>query len=135
MSRENVERVEQILKAFNSEDIELIISLTQPDFELDVPPELSAEPDIYRGQDGMRRYWESFRDVMDEIRIRPERLCDAGDAVVVLMHLTAKGRRTAIAVEQRTAGVWTFRDDRVRRIRGYASLSEAFQAVVLAGET
>jgi ketosteroid isomerase-like protein len=78
------------------------------------------------------RYWDSFQDAMDEIRIEPERLCDAGEALVVAMHLTAKGRRTAIAVEQRTVGVWTIRDGKVTRIRSYASLSEAFEAVGLA---
>ena len=131
MSQENVETVEQVVKAFNNGDIELILSLTQPEFELDVPPELSAEPDVYRGPDGMRRYWESFQDAMDEIRIEPERICDAGQVVVVAMRVTAKGRRTAIAVEQRTAGVWTVRNGKVMRIRAYASLSEAFQAVEL----
>jgi len=132
MSQENVELVEQLVKAFNSEDIELLLSSTHPDFELDVPPELSAEPDIYRGEDGMRRYWESFQDAMAEIRIHLDRLCDAGEAVVLAMRLTAKGRRTGIAVEQRTAAVWTIRDGKVTRIRAYASLSEALQAVGLA---
>src|ERR1700682_5622809 len=113
MSRENVEIVRQIFRAFNSEDIDRVLALTHTEFELEVPPALSAEPDIYRGHDGMRRYWESFQDAMDEIRLQPERLCDAGEAVVVAMKLTAKGRRTAIAVEQRTAGVWTIRDGKV----------------------
>jgi ketosteroid isomerase-like protein len=132
MSQESVQTIRQILKAFNSEDIELILSFTHPDFELDVAPELSAEPDTYRGHDGMRRYWDSFHDALDEIRIQPERLCDAGEAVVVVMRLTAKGRRTAIAVEQRTAGVWSICEGKVVRIRSYASLSEAFGAVGLA---
>jgi ketosteroid isomerase-like protein len=132
MSRENVETVERIVNAFNTEDIELILSLTPSDFELDVPPELSAEPDVYRGRDGMRRYWESFQDAMDEIRIEPERIYDAGETVVVAMRLTAKGRRTAIAVEQRTVGVWTMHDGTVMRIRSYASLPEALRSVGLA---
>jgi ketosteroid isomerase-like protein len=131
MSQENVGMVREVFEAFNSEDIELIVSLTHPDFELEVPPELSAEPDIYRGPDGMRRYWESFQDAMDEIRIRPERLYDAGDAVVVAIHLTAKGRRTSIAVEQRTVGVWEICNGKVMRIRAYASVTEALQAAGL----
>ncbi len=131
MSQENVETVRQIFRAFNSEDIDLILALTHTDFELEVPPALSAEPDVYRGHDGMRRYWESFQDAMDEIRLQPERLCDAGEAVVVAMRVTAKGRRTAIAVEQRTTGVWTICDGKVIRIRAYVSLPEALAAVGL----
>jgi ketosteroid isomerase-like protein len=131
MSQENVEVVRQIFRAFNSEDIDLILTLTHTDFELEVPPALSAEPDIYRGHDGMRRYWESFQDAMDEIRLQPERLRDAGEAVVVAMRVTAKGRRTAIPVEQRTTGVWTICDGKVIRIRAYVSLPEALASVGL----
>jgi ketosteroid isomerase-like protein len=79
----------------------------------------------------MRRYWDSFRDAMEEIRFQPERFWDAGEAVVVAMHITAKGRRTAIPVDQRLAGVWTICDRKAIRVRVYASLSEALQAVGL----
>jgi ketosteroid isomerase-like protein len=65
---------------------------------------------------------------MDEIRFEPEQLWDAGDSVVVALRLTAKGRQTAIPVEQRTAGVWTIRDGKVMRIRAYRSPSEALEA-------
>ena len=131
MSQANVEIVRQVIDAFNSEDMELILALKHPDLELEIPPDLSAEPDIYRGHDGMRRYWESFRDAMREIRIQPERFWDAGQVVVVAIHGTARGRRTAIPVELRTAGTWTICDGRVIRVRAYASLSEALEAVGL----
>jgi uncharacterized protein len=129
VSQENVEVVRQVFDAFNSEDLELILAFTHPDFEVEVPPDLSAEPDTYRGHSGMRRYWESFQDAMDEIRFQPEALWDTGDVVVVVMHITARGRRTAIPVEQRVAGLWTIRDGKVMGVRAYASLSEALEAV------
>jgi ketosteroid isomerase-like protein len=65
---------------------------------------------------------------MEEIRFDPERLWEAGDSVVVALRLTAKGRQTAIAVEQRTGAVWTLREGKVIRVRAYASASEALQA-------
>jgi ketosteroid isomerase-like protein len=131
MSQESVEIVRQVFETFNDEDIERTLALTHPDFELEVPPDLSAEPDIYRGHDGMRRYWESFRDAMEEIRFQPERFWDAGDVVVVAMHGSARGRRTAIPVELRTAGTWAICDGKVIRVRAYASLSEALEAAGL----
>ncbi len=131
MSQANVEVVRQIFAAFNSEDIDLILAFTHSEFEVEVPPDLSAEPDTYRGHDGMRRYWESFQDAMDEIRFQPERFWDAGQVVVVAMHITARGRRTAISVEQRVAGLWTICDRKAIRVRAYASLSEALKVVGL----
>jgi ketosteroid isomerase-like protein len=129
MPDENAEVVRQLFDAFNSEDIELILAFTHPEFEVEVPAALSAEPDIYRGHAGMRRYWESFQDVMDEIRFVPERLWEAGETVVAATHITAKGRQTAIPVEQRFAGVWTICDRKAMRVRVYPSLSEALEAV------
>jgi ketosteroid isomerase-like protein len=132
MSQENVEVVRQTLEAFNSEDIERILALTHPEFETEVPPEFSAEPDTYTGRGGVRRYFESFQEAMDEIRFQPERLWDAGESVVVALRLTAKGRQTAIPVEQRTAAVWSVRDGMVAQVRVYGSPAEALDAVGLA---
>jgi ketosteroid isomerase-like protein len=133
MSQQNSAVVRRVFDAFNSEDVELVIALTHVDFELEVPPELSAEPDIYRGHDGMRRYWESFRDAMDEIRLHPEQLGSAGESVVVAMHLTAKGRSTGIAVEQRPIAVLTICDAKVIRIQTFTTPSLALEAAGLDG--
>ena len=131
MSPKNADVIMQINEAFNSGDLERIFGLLHPDFEVEVPPALSAEPDTYRGHDGARRYFESFWDTMDEIRFRPERFWDAGESVVVAMRVTAKGRHTAIPVEQRFAQVWTFRDGKATRARTYASEAEALNAAGL----
>jgi ketosteroid isomerase-like protein len=130
MSEENVEVVRQMFEAFNSEDIDHIVSFAHPEVVVEIPGAVSAEPDTYRGPDGIRRYFSSFQDAMDEIRFEPERLWDVrdSDSVVVALRLTAKGRQTEIAVEQRTGAVWTVRDGKVVGVRTYASLSEALEA-------
>lgn len=131
MSRENVESLRRGFEAINSQDIERILAFADADFEVEVPPELSAEPDTYRGHDGMRRYWTSFQDAMEEIHFEAERIWDVGEDVVVAMHITAKGRRTAIAVEQRLVGVWTIRNHRAVRVRVFTTPAEALSAVGL----
>jgi ketosteroid isomerase-like protein len=132
VSQENVENLRQAYEAFSSGDLGRILAFAHPDFEAVVPPELSAEPDTYRGHAGIRRYFQSFEDAMDEIRFRPERFWDAGESVVAVVRLTAKGRQTAIRVEQRIAQVWTIRDGKAVGLRTYPTLSEALQAAGLA---
>ena len=95
MSRSEAEVVREIFDAINSDDIDRILALTHPDFEVEVPPALSAEPDVYRGKEGMRRYWESFQDAMEQIRFHAERVWDTGDGVVVDLRMTARGRQGA----------------------------------------
>ncbi len=134
MSLENVEIVREGFEAFNSGAIERILAFADPDFEAIVPPELSAEPDTYRGHEGIRRYFQSFQDAMDEIRFEPERFWDAGSSVVADVRITAKGRQTAIPVVQRIAQVWRIRDGRALSVRSYVLLAEALQAAGLAEE-
>lgn len=131
MSHENEQIVRRAFEAFNSEDIERILALTHADFEAVVPPELSAEPDTYRGHDGIRRYFESFQFAMAEIRFQPQRFREVGQSVVVVATVRARGRQTGIPVEQQLAQVWTVRDGKVIAIRTYASLAEALGAVGL----
>jgi ketosteroid isomerase-like protein len=132
MSLDDVEVLRQLFDAFNSEDIERIVAFAHPELLIEIPPEISAEPDVYRGQDGMRRYFESFQDAMEEIRFHAERFWDAGQSVVVALRVEAKGRMTAIPVQQRSASVWTVRDGKVIRIRAYPSPTDALEAVGLA---
>jgi ketosteroid isomerase-like protein len=131
MPREDIEVVEQLVDAFNSGDIDGILALTHAAFEVEVPPELSAEPDVYRGHAGMRRYWESFHDALDDVRFQVEGFWEADGAVVVAMRVTAKGRRTAIAIEQRNGGVWRTSEGKALQANIFASLADAFDSVGL----
>jgi uncharacterized protein len=131
MSRGNLEIVRQGVEAFDSGDVERVLELAHPDFVAEVPPEVSAEPDLYRGHDGIRRYVASFQDAMEDIHFEAERLWDAGESVVVELLLTARGRQTGIPVEQRSAGVWTVRDGSIHRIRAFGSVQEALAAAGL----
>ena len=131
MYQRNVEILRAVFQAFNDGDIERILQFMHPEFEAVVPPELSAEPDVYRGHDGVRRYFATFAEAMDDVRFEPERFWDAGDAVVVAMRMTAKGRQTSIPVEQRSGQIWTLRDGRAKSARTYASLPVALETAGL----
>jgi len=132
MSQQNVDSLRRAYEAFSSGDLERILEFAHPDFEAVIPPELSAEPDTYRGHDGIRRYFQSFADAMDEIRFQPEQFWDAGESVGAIVRLTAKGRQTGIGVEQRIAQVWTVLDGKAIGLRTYPSLAEALDAAGLA---
>jgi ketosteroid isomerase-like protein len=131
VSRETVEIVRRAIAAFQAGDIERILALTHPDFEGTVAPQLSAEPDTYRGKEGIERYFASFREAFDQISFEPEGFSDAGDSVVVALRMTAVGKQTKIPVEQRNAGVWTLHEGRIARIDTYSSMSDALKALGL----
>ena len=133
MSRENVEVVKQAFDAIAREGWQALISLLDPEFELTTPPDLAMEPDTYRGEEGLRRYFESFEDVMEDIRIVPEgEFLDAGDKVFFEFRLTARGKETGIEAGQRAFQVWTLRAGKALRAEVFASREDALAAAGLA---
>lgn len=131
MSAEDVEVVSRALEAWNSGVLDRIVAFTAEDFAGNVAPELSAEPDTYRGRAGIERYFRSFGEAFEHIRFEAEEMIDAGDAVVVAMRLRAVGKQTGIEVEQRNAGVWTVTAGKLARIDTYASLEDALRAAAV----
>jgi ketosteroid isomerase-like protein len=136
VSRENVEIVMQAFDDFQREGWQALIPLLDPEFELTTPPDLAMEPDTYRGEEGLRRYFESFEDVMEDIRIVPEgEFLDAGDKVFFEFTLSARGRETGIEAKQHAFQVWTMRDGKGLRADVFASREAALQAAELPLDT
>ena len=132
MSRENVDSVRRGLEAFRRGGVEALLDFIDPEFETTTPAELSVEPSTYRGHDGLRRYFESFYEVMEEIRFEAEEFVDAGERVVVPTRLIARGRGTGIDTEQRLTMVWTVRGGKAVRLDSYGTKAEALAAAGLA---
>jgi ketosteroid isomerase-like protein len=93
------------------------------------PANLAAEPDTYRGAEGVRRYFDSFYDAMDEVRFEPGEFREVGERVIAPSTLTARGRATGIEVRQQVVLVWTLRDEQVIRIEVFATFDEALEAM------
>jgi uncharacterized protein len=128
MSEGDVARARAALAAFGTGDLDRLVRQFHPDFVGVVPPELSAEPDTYRGHAGIRRYLESFREYVDGLRFVPEDVIDAGDAVVVAMRIEGRGRGSGVPFEQRLANRITVRDGLIDSMTAYATVDEALAA-------
>jgi ketosteroid isomerase-like protein len=128
VASENLEIVKRGFDAFNERGIEGIIPLIHSDFEATTPPSLASEPDTYRGPDGIRRWFDSFDEVMDEIRWEPHRFREAGDRVVVEFTLRARGKTTGLDFGQDAVMVWEIRDGIASRLDLFQSLDEALVA-------
>jgi ketosteroid isomerase-like protein len=129
VSQENLEIVRRGFSAFNESGIDGILPLIHPDFEATTPPSLASEPDTFRGEDGIRRWFDSFDEVMDEIRWDPREFHAAGDRVVVEFTLRARGKTTGLDFGQEAVMVWELRDGKAVRLDLFPTLAEAMAAV------
>ena len=128
MSQAEVETVRRGYEALERGGVEALLELIAPDFELVTPPELASEPDTYRGPEGLRRYFDSFYEAMDEIRMEGHRFHDVGDRVVVEFTLHARGRSTGIETKLEAVQVWEVADGLATRLDIYPTLEEALTA-------
>jgi ketosteroid isomerase-like protein len=128
-SSSNVEIVERGIAEFNEEGIDGLLPSLDPEFVATTPPELASEPDTYRGHDGIRRWFDSFDEVMDEIRWDTHSFRAVGDRVVVEFTLRARGKTTGLDFGQEAVMVWELRDGRASRLDVYPTLDHALAAI------
>jgi len=125
VARENLEIVQRGFEAFNAGGVEGIIPFVHPEFEATTPPNLASEPDTYRGYDGIRRWFDSFYEVMDEIRWDAHSFQEAGEMVIVVFTLRARGKTTGLDFGQDAVMLWELRDGKAIRLELFATLGEA----------
>jgi len=130
VTNDDLELVERGMEAFNRAGIDGVLPLIHPDFEATTPPELASEPDTYVGPDGLRRWYDSFDEVMEEIRWDTRAFRDVGDGrVLVEFTLRAKGKSTGLDFGQDAVMIWTLRDGQATRLDLYPTLDQAEAAL------
>ena len=60
MSESSLATVRQLFERFDPERLEAALELVSEDFVAEIPGSMSAEPDVYEGHDGARRYFAGF---------------------------------------------------------------------------
>jgi uncharacterized protein len=130
----NVEIVRRAYEALSARGVDAILDFVDPEFESQAPPELSVEPQAYRGHEGVRRWFESFYEAVEEVRLEPEEFIEAGAQVIVPVRLVVRGQGSGIEVGQRLVQVWTMRDGLAVRMDAYADKESALRAVGGKGE-
>jgi ketosteroid isomerase-like protein len=101
----NIEVVRQLYERINGNDPGSIYELLSTDFRAEVPPSLSAEPDVYEGHAGVRRYMDGFQGHLDDVRFEVLGIHLEGEEVIVDMLIKGRGATSGIPVEQRSAVV------------------------------
>lgn len=129
MSAADVELLRRNLESLTDEGYEALLPLVHPDFEMETLPGQAAEPQVYRGREGMRRWWESFYEIMDEVRLEPIAYHDAGEEMVVVEALLrARGQASGVEASQRAYLLCTQRDGLLLRIDFFESVEDALRA-------
>jgi ketosteroid isomerase-like protein len=121
--------VRRAYAALAEHGVEAIFAFADPEFEMTTPASLASEPDTYSGHEGVRRWFASFGDAMDDVYLEGEDFTPIGDKVLVGTTLHARGRTTGIETGQRAFLVWTVREGLLTRVETFAEREQALEAV------
>jgi ketosteroid isomerase-like protein len=121
----NVEIVRDLYERINGADPESIYELLSEDFVAVVPPSLSAEPDVYEGHAGVRRYMDGFQGHLDDVRFEVLDFHLEGERVIADMLVKGRGAASGIPVEQPSAVVHTVTDGKVARMDVHTDVEAA----------
>ena len=133
MSAEDV----QVLKRFNDE----LAERGAVPWDLIDPQIVVVDHDIpdagdYRGHEGFRKWLlEDWASAWESYTVEVPQLLDAGDTVVSVFTLTARGKGSGISVTRRNATVNTVntvKNGRLTRVEYYTTEQEALTAAGLA---
>jgi ketosteroid isomerase-like protein len=124
-----------IVKTFsllNSDNYEQALELLDDEFEMVTTPEIASEPSTYRGPAGVRRWWESFLESMEWVRLEVEHVHPLVDGRVLLeFKINTRGRSSGIETSQRAVGVATARNGLLYRLEFFTTIELAREAVGL----
>ncbi|MEA2377915.1 MAG: hypothetical protein QOK00_254 [Thermoleophilaceae bacterium] len=129
MNASDVDTVRRLFERFNRDGLDLALELISEDFVGEVPGSMSAEPDVYQGHDGARRYFAGFDGLMEEVRFEPIELVEHGGAVIVWLRLSGRGAASGIEVDQHAAVVTWLEDGKVTRMEPHLDMDAAREAL------
>jgi uncharacterized protein len=137
MSRENVEVIRRVyalgdILSLSPDQIDQAFrDYLDNQFEARLPPDYPEGQPVFRGREGVAQFAAMIRDAWDEWHFEPERFLDAGDRVVVFVHILGKGGASGVPVELEATHVWTLRAGRAVSLHVYRDRSEALEAAGL----
>ena len=129
MSEANVEVVRRLFELYASGGIEPTLELMDEDIVIVIPPEMSAEPDTYRGHEGVRRYFAGFEGMLEDVRYEALELIPEGKYVLARARLAGRGVSSGLEVDLQTVVAHTLEGGKVTRIEPYTDLESAKEAL------
>jgi ketosteroid isomerase-like protein len=112
---DDAELIREAFKLLQSDTYEQVLPLVHEDFEMVTTREVASEPGVYRGPDGVRRWWTSFLEVMDSVNLDAVAFEDVGGGrVIVEFAIRARGQTSGIEAVQPAVAIATVVDGKLK---------------------
>jgi ketosteroid isomerase-like protein len=126
MTRTNTEIVQGTLAAWDRDDLDAWVAASRPDVEWysEVAARVEGSDGMYRGHEGLRRYWHEWRAVWD-VQIEMSEFREYGHTVLALGRVHARGEGSGVGLDGPLALVIELEDGLIRCGRAYFDMEQA----------
>ena len=129
MSQANVEIVRALYSAMEARDVRRVGELARSDIEWIPDRRVGAGP--IRGRDKVIEFFTDRASMFSEIHPEVEQVRERNDQVLVFLRVAGSGSASGAGFEIRIAHLWTLRDRKLVRGRGFGNRNEALEAAGL----
>ena len=120
--------VRRFLDAFLAVDTTALMDMLDPEVVWFGTRGGLDESQVLRGPAAVLAYIGEIQEPWEEFNVEVEQVIEAGDAVVVFMRETGRGRHGGPEVQSDTAMIFKARQERVVEVTGYLDRDEALRA-------
>jgi ketosteroid isomerase-like protein len=131
MSEANVATVRAIWDAINRGDLDEAFRHAPDDFIADWSSSEAPGSGVFRGRETVKQRFQETRDVWSEAEHFETEIIDAGEWVVRVGGVRARGKGSGAEVTAQGAQVWTFREGIPVSVRLFQNREEALEAIGL----
>jgi ketosteroid isomerase-like protein len=127
MDQAHVDRIRSFYEALHREDVDSAVGLCDPEISIWLNPDVVAQLPP-RGYKEVASYLHGWFDSWDAYVPRPQEFVDAGDQVVVMVKLRARGKGSRFEIEEDVADVFTLEDGNIVQLRMYVDRDVALDS-------
>jgi uncharacterized protein len=120
--------VRRSFERFNADDVDGALELMDPEVQFHDVPEIPGST-TYRGHEGIRRWWATVKEPMEELRFEFVDVTEGEEKLAVVTRAVGRGRGSGAEVDWTFTTVWGVRDGLIYYHQGYADHGEALRAI------
>jgi ketosteroid isomerase-like protein len=121
----NVEVVRRLFERFAEGGIDGVLETMDENVAIEIPPDMSAEPDTYHGHEGVRRYFGGFDGMIEHLRYEPVEVIPLGERVLVRARMGGRGVSSGVDVGLEAFVLHELAGGKITRMRPYPDRASA----------
>ncbi len=125
---EGADIVRRSFERFSANDVDGVLELMDPEVQFHDVPEIPGST-TYRGHEGIRRWWATVKEPMEELRFEFVDVTEGEEKLAVVTRAVGRGRGSGAEVDWTFTTVWGVRDGLIYYHQGYADHAEALRAI------